>query len=130
MTEPTKVYMGYHLGAGRWVGITEDHQWVMGEGSDNATIEPVGGWGKHPLATPTGMQMLLTLLNVDNEWRALTKPQRRCLMDPTTITVRPWRALTDKGLATADGLSARGMFLRLAREWCVRASQRAAERVA
>ncbi len=124
MTEPTKVYPGYPLGADRWVGITEDHQWVMGDGDK---IDPVGGWGNHPLATPSGIEMLLTLLNVDNEWRALTKPQRRCLMDPTTRTARPWAALVGKGLADADGPTSRGTFLRLAHEWTVRADQRAAE---
>ena len=126
----TKVYAGYPLGGGRWVGITEDHQWVIGEGSDDATIQPVGGWGKHPLATPTGIEMLLVLVNVDNEWRALTGPQRRCLMDPTTATARPWRALADRGLVTDGALTARGTFLRLAREWCDRAAERAAERAA
>lgn len=119
-----KVYPGYPLdNDGRWVGITEDHQFVTGQG-DN--IQPVGGWGKHPLAHAGGLEMFITLLNVGTDWADLTKAQQRCLRDPDTRTARPWQTLIDKGLANADGLSARGWFLRLAKEWIDRPKQDAA----
>ena len=115
MTEPIKVYPGYPLDrAGRWVGITDDHQFVTGGPGD--TISPVGGWGKNPLAHVTGIEMFIVLLNVDREWRDLTKAQRRCLQAPETRTARPWAALVDKGLAHLDGLTTRGHFLRRAHE--------------
>ncbi len=119
----TRVYPGYPLGPGRWVGITEDHRWVMGSDQE---ITPVGGWGVHPLATPSGIEMLVTLVSVDVEWRSLTKAQQRCLLDPGSATARPWAALAGRGLVTDGALTARGMFLRLAHEWTVRASERAA----
>lgn len=121
---PTKVYPGFPLDrAGRWVGITEDHRFVTGQGDE---ITPVGGWGKHPLAHLGGIEMMFVLLQVDSEWSALTKAQQRCLLNPGTRSKRPWAVLTGKGLADDAGLTTHGWFLKLAVECTQQRSERAA----
>lgn len=87
---------------------------IDNDGHLHEIIDGVGrrmGVGPHPLASRDGIKLLCLWLEWDARWDALTKAQQRCLLDPTTRSTRPWKALQDRGYADDIGLTEAGKFL-------------------